>query len=172
CGAPQTGAKPGLYSQAKGGEAVATSSGSPSIRPTALDMVSNTSQTMALTAAAAAWNSNAPPMAGSHGRIRSVFLTGLSTERSMWTRTAISLSVAKEAPFTAFARAMPRSEAKRQLLIEAPPSIWVALSVAGESIQQDWMEWYSWRLIVPVPLLTITFTCWRAWCRRDEAQPT
>ena len=41
-------------------------------------------------------------------------------------------------PFTACARAMRRSRPRRRLLTEAPPSTWVASSVAGESIQQDW----------------------------------
>ena len=95
--------------RAKEAPAEATSSGSPSIRPTARDMDSNTSRTTALTAAAAACNSNVPPTAGSHGRRPSLFPTRLYTERSMWTRTAISLSAEKGAPFSAFARAMPRS---------------------------------------------------------------
>src|SRR5437764_11321422 len=135
-------------------------------------MDSNTSQMTALTAAAAAWNSNAPPMVESHGRRRSLFLTDRCTERLMWTRTAISLSAEKGALFTAFARAMPRSEARHQLLTEAPPLTWVASSVAGESIQQDWMEWYSWRSIAPAPQRTPIFTCWPAWCHPGEAQPT
>ena len=44
------------------------------------------------------------------------------------------------APSSACARAMRRSRPRRRLLTEAPPSIWVASSVAGESIQQDWMD--------------------------------
>ena len=64
-----------------------------------------------------------------------IFLTRLYTERSMWTPTAISLSAEKGAPFTAFARAMPRSGARHQLLTEAPPSTWVATSVAAESME-------------------------------------
>ena len=67
----------GSYFRAKEAGAAATSSGSPSIRPTARDMDSNTSQTTALTAAAAAWNSSVPPMVGSPGRLRSLFLTRL-----------------------------------------------------------------------------------------------
>ena len=55
--------------------AAATSNGSRSIRPTARGMDSNTRQTTALTAAAAACNSNVPPTAGSPGRRRSLFLT-------------------------------------------------------------------------------------------------
>ena len=51
--------------------------------------------------------------------------------------------------FFAFARAMRRSRPRRQLLTEAPPSTWVASSVVAESIQQDWMECYSWRSIAP-----------------------
>ena len=50
----------------------ATSNGLRSIRPTARGTGSNTSQTMALTALAAAWNFNAPPTAASPGRARSV----------------------------------------------------------------------------------------------------
>src|SRR6266404_5081687 len=87
--------------------------------------------------------------AASHGRRRLVFLTRLYTERSTWTPTAIFLSAAKGIPFTAFARAMRSSGARRQLLTKAPPSTWVATSVAGESTQQDWTDSYSWRLIVP-----------------------
>ena len=43
-----------------------------------------------------AWNSNAPPTAGSPGRRRSIFLTILQLERSMWTPMAICLSAAKD----------------------------------------------------------------------------
>ena len=60
-----------VYSQAKEAPAEATSSGLPSIRQTARDMDFNTSQTTALTAAAAAWNSNVPPTVGSPGRLQS-----------------------------------------------------------------------------------------------------
>src|SRR5262245_60718792 len=104
-------------------------------------MAFNTNRTTALTAVAEACNSSVPPTVGLHGRHPSQFHTRPYTERSMWTLTAISLSGEKEAPFTAFARAMPKSGAKRQLLTEAPPSTWVASSVAVESIRQDWMEW-------------------------------
>src|SRR5204862_8306211 len=133
--------------------------GSPSIRQAAPDTAFNISQTTVLTAAAAAWNSNGPPMAELPGRIRSLFLTGLCTEPSMWTRTAIFLSVEKGAAFTAFALAMPRSGPRHQPLTEARLSTWVALSVVAESIQQVWMECYSWPSIVLAPPLTITFTC-------------
>src|SRR4051812_29615199 len=112
-------------------------------------MAFNISQTMALTATAAAWNSSAPPTAGAHGSRLSLFLTGLCTELSMWIRMAIFLSVAKEAPFTVFGRAMLRSGARHQLLTEAPPSIWVASSVAAELIPQVWTEWYFWPSIAP-----------------------
>src|SRR5437773_7041117 len=136
-------------------------------------MASNTSQTTALTVVAAAWNSNAPPTAGSPGRLRSLFLTGLTWERSTWTPMATSLSVAKDsATFLVCARAMRRSGARRQLLTEAPKSTWVAASVAVESIQQDWMDSCSWRLIAPADRLTIIFTCWPVWCGRELVRPT
>ena len=128
-----------LCSRAKEAAAEATSSGLRSIRPTARDMDSNTSQTTALTAAAAAWNSNVPLTVGSHGRHRSLFLTRPCTERSTWTRTAISLSAEKGAPFTAFARAMPRSAARHQLLTEAPPSTgWLHRQRGNQSSRTGW----------------------------------
>ena len=76
----------------------ATSNGLPSIRPAARVTDSNISLATELTAAAAASNSNARPTAGSPGRPRSLFQPGLQTGRSMWTRTAISLSAEKGAP--------------------------------------------------------------------------
>src|SRR2546430_8382089 len=88
CGALQTVANPGLYSRAKEEAAAATSSGSLSIGPTALDMDSSTSQTTALTAAAAAWNFNVPPTVGPLGRRQSLFLIRRCTEHLMWTPTA------------------------------------------------------------------------------------
>ena len=51
-------------------------------------------------------------------------------------------------------------------------STWVVTWLAGRSIRQDWRQCCSWRLIVPAARLTITFTCWPAWCRPDEARPT
>src|SRR6266478_7837985 len=159
CGARQTAVNPGRCCLAREEEVVATRSGSLSIRRPALGMASNTSQTTALTVAAAAWNFNVLPTAGSPGRRRLIFLIRLYTERSTWTLTATCLSAAKEtAGSFASDRALPRSGARHQLLTEAPPLTLVASSVAGESIRQDWMECYSWRLIAPAARLTITFT--------------
>jgi len=42
----------------------------------------------------------------------------------------------------------------------------------GGSIQQDWMECYSWRLIAPALAQTTTFTCLPASCPPGAAQPT
>src|SRR5207247_8208996 len=92
CGAPQTTANPGHFSQVSKAPAAATRNGSPSIRPTARGMASNTRQTTALTVVAAACNFNAAPTVGSHGRRRLVFLTGLYTERSTWTLMETCLS--------------------------------------------------------------------------------
>src|SRR6266566_3629919 len=116
CGARQMAANLGHGCHPREAQAEATRSGSRSIRPTARDMAFNTSQTTALTVAAAACNSNGPPTAGSPGRRRSIFLTGLYMERSTWPPTATFLSVEKAAPFTAFAPAMRKSGTRRQLL--------------------------------------------------------
>ena len=62
--------------------------------------------------AATASNSNDRPTGGLHGRRQSLFQAGLQTGRSMWIRTAISLSAAKGTPFPAFGRAMRRSGAR------------------------------------------------------------
>ena len=121
-GARQTVVKPGRNCKPTKAPAAATRNGSPSIRLTARAMVSSTRPTTALTAAAVAWNSSAPPTAASPGRVQLTFPMGLCTERSMWTRTATCLSGARGTRrFTASARAMRRSGARRQLLIEAPP---------------------------------------------------
>src|SRR6266545_4596538 len=143
CGARPTAAKLGWSAHLTEAQAAATRSGSPSIRPPAQDTASNTRQTTALTVAAAACNFNVPPTAGSPGRRRLVFLTRLYTERSTWTLMVTFLSAAKET-WGSFAsvRAMRRSGARHRLLTEAPPSTWVASSVAGELIQQHrrWID--------------------------------
>ena len=70
-----------------------------------------------LTVAAAAWNSSAPPTAGLPGRLRSLFLTGLTWEHSTWTPTVTSLSGAKDsATLIVCAQAMRSLGARRQLL--------------------------------------------------------
>ena len=76
CGARQTAANPGRCCLAREARAAATSNGSPSIRPLARGMASNTSQTTALTVAAAACNFNVLPTAGSPGRRQSLFPMG------------------------------------------------------------------------------------------------
>ena len=85
---------------------------------------------------------------------------------------AISLSAVKGTPFTAFARAMRRSGARRQLLTESPPVNMGGDLGSGGINGVGLTGSYSWRLIAPAARLTITFTCWPAWCRPDEAQPT
>jgi hypothetical protein len=136
-------------------------------------MAFNTSPTTALTVAAAACSSNAPLMAGSPGRLQLLFPAEPTWGHSTWTPMATSLSVAKDpATLIVCGQAMHRSEARHRPLTETRPSTWVASSVPGESIQQDWMDNVSWQSIVPAPPLTTTFTCWRAWCQTGEAQPT
>ena len=133
CGARQTAVRPGWSNHPTEARAEATSSGSPSIRPTALDMDSSINQTTALTVAAAECNSNAPWMAESPGRLRSLFLAGLTWERSTSTPTATSLSVAKDsATLIVCAQAMRSSGVRHRPLTEPRPSTWGAASVPEE----------------------------------------
>ena len=76
CGARQTAASPGWSGHRTKEQEEATSNGSLSIRPAARDTAFNIRQTMALTVAASAWNSNVPPTAGSPGRRRSSIPNG------------------------------------------------------------------------------------------------
>src|SRR5437660_248989 len=69
----------------------ATRNGSLSIRPTDRATVSNTRQTIALTAHSAPRHSNAPQMAGSPGSRLSLFQIRPYMERWMWTPTAMFL---------------------------------------------------------------------------------
>ena len=122
CGARQMVVNPGHGCRPREARVEATRSGLPSIRPTARDTASNTSLGT-LRPAAAAVSSAVPRTAGSLGRLRSLFLTGLTSERSTWTPTATCMSAAKDSAGSfVSARAMHSSEARRQLLTKAPPS--------------------------------------------------
>ena len=121
CGARQTAASPGWNDRRTKARAEATSNGSQSIRPAARVTASNTRQTTGLTVATSAWNSNVPPMAGSPGRRRSRFLNE-PIYGTLDVDTNGNLFVGGEGtPFTAFARAMRRSEARHQLLTRVTP---------------------------------------------------
>src|SRR5581483_4303201 len=173
CGGQPMAGKPGWNVHPTEALAEATNNGSQSIRPPGRDMAFNISQTTALTAAAAACNSNAPPMAASPGKLQLLFLTGPSSARSTWTAMATSSLVAKVSPILIVcARATRRLAAKRLLSTASLKSTWAAALVREESIQPDWMDSYFWRSIAPAPRLTIIFTCWPVWYQRGEAQPT
>ncbi len=63
-----------------------------------------------------------------------------------------------------------RTAVRPQPLIGSHRSTWVASSVvSGESIQTDCGDSVFWLSIAPAELRTITFTCWPASCRPDEA---
>src|SRR5438132_5216112 len=173
CTARPTAVNPGQSYKPTDSRAGATSSGSRLIRPEARATDFNTSQATALTVAAAACNSNAPPTAGSPGRLPSLFLTSPQTEHLMWTPMVTFSSAAKDsARFIACARATRRSAIRHLHSTRLRRLTWVASYLVAAYTRQVWTECCSWRSITLADRLTITFTCWPAWRRQDEPQPT
>src|ERR1043166_9038587 len=149
----------GHVSHPKEAQAEATNSGLQSVRRTARVMASNIRQRTTAHAAHPGYSADRL-MAASPGRPQLVFLTRPNSEHSTWTATATFLLAEKaRMDFGARDRAMRRTEASRQLLIESPPSISAARLCSVVSIQRDLLGKPSWRSTIPAPRLAITFTC-------------
>src|SRR6266481_6889930 len=112
-------ANPGRACRPKAAAEEATRNGSPSIKPTAWDTAFNT-RLGAPPPPVTSDNSAVPQTAVLPGRVLLAFLTRRSGEHSTSIQTVLSSSVARltlAARFTAFVRAMRRTQTSHRLLI-------------------------------------------------------